>query len=93
MVTGGDEAAFSGVYKLAAREDGDGLRPAMKFSDNPEKTTTPGVKQVWRVKDSQGMAVADVLSLKEGERPDLIEQGKRYSFWHPAADQLFDGNR
>ena len=86
MVTGGDEAAFSGVYKLAAREDGDGLRPAMKFSDNPEKTTTPGVKQVWRVKDSQGMAVADVLSLKEGERPDLIEQGKRYSFWHPAAD-------
>jgi nicotinate phosphoribosyltransferase len=87
MVTGGNEAAFTGVYKLAAREDAGGtLIPVIKFSDNPEKTTTPGVKQVWRLKDSQGKAVADVLCLDDPQNPDLIEKGKRYAFWHPSAD-------
>jgi nicotinate phosphoribosyltransferase len=88
MVTGGKEASFTGVYKLAAREDRQGgLVPAIKFSDNPDKTTNPGVKQVWRIKDSQGMAVADVLSLDEDPaNPDRIEGGIRYAFWHPAAD-------
>ncbi|MDR0375601.1 MAG: nicotinate phosphoribosyltransferase [Treponema sp.] len=84
MVTGGEEAAFSGVYKLAARDDGKGgFIPVMKFSDNPDKTTTPGVKQVWRVTDARGMTVADALGL-DGEDP--IEKGKRYALWHTAAD-------
>jgi nicotinate phosphoribosyltransferase len=84
MVTGGTDAAFTGVYKLAARETAPGkLKPAIKVSDNPEKTTNPGIKQIWRIKDAQGMAVADVLSL-EGEAPP--KPGKRYAFWHPAAD-------
>ncbi|MDR1058151.1 MAG: nicotinate phosphoribosyltransferase, partial [Treponema sp.] len=87
MVTGGTESAFTGVYKLAARDNGNNkLEAAMKFSDNPDKTTNPGVKQVWRVKDKSGMAVADVLSADMAEEPDLIEQGARYAFWHPAAD-------
>jgi nicotinate phosphoribosyltransferase len=84
MVTGGEEAAFSGVYKMAARDDGNGnMTPVMKFSDNPEKTTNPGVKQVWRVKDPSGQALADVMSLEGG---DILEKGKRYAFWHPQAD-------
>lgn len=86
MVTGGEEAAFTGVYKLAAWKKGvdneEDFTPAIKFSDNPEKTTTPGVKQVWRIKDSGGKALADILTL-EGEQ---IETGKSYSFWHPSAD-------
>ncbi|MFP3089127.1 nicotinate phosphoribosyltransferase [Treponema sp. TIM-1] len=88
MVTGGNEAAFTGVYKLAARENGEGRPiPVMKFSDNPEKTTNPAVKQVWRVKDSQGMAVADVLSREDDPAgPETIEPGNRYAFWHPSAD-------
>ncbi|MDR0411515.1 MAG: nicotinate phosphoribosyltransferase [Treponema sp.] len=84
MVTGGGESAFGGVYKLAARSSGaGGFSPAMKFSDNPEKTTTPGVKQVWRIKDASGMAVADVLGL---EGVDALEKGKQYSFWHTSGD-------
>jgi nicotinate phosphoribosyltransferase len=87
MVTGGNDAAFTGVYKMAARKDPGGLLvPAMKFSDNPEKTTTPGIKQVRRVKDGQGMAVVDVLCLDDPENPDLVEEGKCYAFWHPSAD-------
>ncbi|MDR2782535.1 MAG: nicotinate phosphoribosyltransferase [Treponema sp.] len=84
MVTGGEEAAFTGVYKLAARDDGKGgFIPAMKFSDNPDKTTMPGVKQVWRITDANGLTVADALGL-DGE--DSIEKGNRYVLWHTAAD-------
>jgi nicotinate phosphoribosyltransferase len=90
MVTGGDDAAFTGVYKLAAREDENGaLLPAIKFSDNPEKTTTPALKQVWRIRDNQGLAVADVLSFDgdgSPEQTETLSRGRRYAFWHPAAD-------
>jgi len=84
LVTGGDDAAFTGVYKLAAfeREPGGALEPAIKFSDNPEKTTNPGVKQVWRLRDEHGMALADVLAL-EGEE---LRAGEAYTLWHPQAD-------
>jgi nicotinate phosphoribosyltransferase len=87
MVTGGSDPAFTGVYKLAASEEENGkLRATMKLSDNPDKTTNPGVKQVWRVKDAAGMYVADVLALEEPDVGDRIEQGKTYPFWHPSAD-------
>jgi nicotinate phosphoribosyltransferase len=87
MVTGGSDAAFTGVYKLAAKADENGvLVPAIKFSDNPEKTTNPGVKQVWRLR-SGGLAFADILALDaESGGDDLLEKGKRYAFWHPQTD-------
>ncbi|HPX27274.1 MAG TPA: nicotinate phosphoribosyltransferase, partial [Treponemataceae bacterium] len=65
MVTGGDESSFTGVYKLCARnlpETGE-LVTSMKFSDNPEKTTNPGIKNVWRLYDEEGLAKADILAL------------------------------
>jgi nicotinate phosphoribosyltransferase len=102
MVTGGNDPAFTGVYKLSAHEDSKGrLIPAMKFSDNPEKTTNPGVKQVWRLTDAEGKAIADVMGLvaPEGfnmaagtngdESPlehETIERGVGRSFWHPSVD-------
>jgi nicotinate phosphoribosyltransferase len=87
MVTGGYESAFTGVYKLTAREDASGkLIPTIKFSDNPEKTTNPGLKQVWRLRDNQGMSVADVLNLEEEDPANPFERGNRYVFWHPSAD-------
>jgi len=83
MVTGGQSAAFTGVYKLAARIEGETVVPVMKFSDNLEKTTDPTVKQVWRIRDKDGSAAADVLGI---DGVDEIEQGGRYCFWHPSAD-------
>jgi len=86
MVTGGTDSAFSGVYKMAACEDENGrMSPVMKFSDNPEKTTNPGIKQVWRIKDSKGAALADVLSLDDDDIA-AMKIGDRGRFWHPAAD-------
>jgi nicotinate phosphoribosyltransferase len=89
MVTGGSEASFTGVYKLAARcrvtgEDAEGgpLVPVMKISDNPDKSTNPGIKQVYRVYDAEGNAALDAIAL-EGE---TVERGKEYVFSHPSGD-------
>lgn len=84
MVTGGNEASFTGVYKLAARHDSatDTMIPAMKFSDNPAKTTNPGIKNVWRLYDEKGMARADILALED----EVIEAGKEYRYHHTMVD-------
>ncbi|MCL2214879.1 MAG: nicotinate phosphoribosyltransferase [Treponema sp.] len=84
LVTGGNVAAFNGVYKLAAIQRNSGFTPVMKFSDNLEKTTNPAVKQVWRIKDKSGSVIADVMSIDNGD--DNLKEGQRYSFWHPSAD-------
>ena len=83
MVTGGNESSFTGVYKLAARHDKEtGMTPAMKFSDNPAKTTNPGIKNVYRLYDENGMAMADILALED----EVIESGKEYRYYHPMVD-------
>ena len=84
MVTGGNESSFTGVYKLAARHDKetDSMIPAMKFSDNPAKTTNPGIKNVFRLYDSNGMACADILALEN----EVLETNKEYRFYHPMVD-------
>lgn len=89
MVTGGNEASFTGVYKLAARSPKDvqnptfeQMIPTMKISDNPGKTTNPGIKQIWRLYDENNMAVADILAL-ENEKIDIKESR---TFYHPAGD-------
>ena len=95
MVTGGNEAALTGVYKMAACEGKDGkMIPVMKFSDNPEKTTNPGLKQVWRIKDKGGAAIVDVIALdasstEDGDGEDTLEAGSRCRFWHPSADYRY----
>ena len=67
MVTGGNESSFTGVYKLCARHNNadDSMIPAMKFSDNPAKTTNPGIKNIYRLYDENGMASADILALED----------------------------
>ena len=84
MVTGGNESSFTGVYKLAARHDrnSDSMVPAMKFSDNPAKTTNPGIKNVFRLYDQEGMACADILALEH----ESIAENLEHRFYHPMVD-------
>lgn len=84
MVTGGNESSFTGVYKLAARyyPHTKAMEPTMKFSDNPEKTTNPGIKNLWRLYDQEGMARSDILSLEDEE----IIEGQSQRFYHPSGD-------
>ncbi|MDR2520953.1 MAG: nicotinate phosphoribosyltransferase [Spirochaetaceae bacterium] len=87
MITGGQDSAFAGVYKLTAHQRTSGeLAPVIKFSDNPEKTTVPAVKQVWRVTDKNGMALADINALDDGADSETFEAGAVYTFYHPSAD-------
>ncbi|NLD52728.1 MAG: nicotinate phosphoribosyltransferase, partial [Clostridiales bacterium] len=65
LITGGDVPALGGVYKMSALEENGELVPRMKFSDNPEKLTLPGRKEVYRVYDAQGMAFADLITLSD----------------------------
>ncbi len=84
MVTGGNEASFTGVYKLSARYDEDScsMKPAMKFSDNPEKNTNPGIKNVYRLFDEDGNAKADVIALED----EVLTAGVENRYYHPMID-------
>ena len=85
LVTGGNAASFTGVYKLSAIQRKTGQwSQTMKLSDNPDKTTNPGIKQVFRIKDKEGLSVADVMNIDDGT--DDPKEGGSYSFWHPSAD-------
>ncbi len=82
LVTGGSESSFPGVYKLAAQEEHGEFQPRMKVSDNPEKSTNPGIKQVYRFYDAKTSPLADLVAFED----EVIEIGKQYNFHHPYVD-------
>ncbi|MEX2445678.1 MAG: nicotinate phosphoribosyltransferase [Alkalispirochaeta sp.] len=91
LVTGGGDSALTGVYKLAAKEQSDGsFLPTMKVSDNPEKSTNPGVKQVWRYFGKGDYPIADLIAL-DGDPPpgasgDSAGDQSPVRFYHPSGD-------
>lgn len=86
LVTGGSQASLNGVYKLAAKQRDDGtFEPTMKISNSFEKTTNPGIKQVYRFYDADGGAIADLITLSQEE----IVPGRKYTFYHPFAEADF----
>ena len=82
LVTGNGDPSLSGVYKLAARRGTSGWVPTIKVSNNPEKVTNPGVKQVWRFTNAAGNPVADLIGMDD----ETIEPGKAHTFHHPMGD-------
>ncbi len=61
LVTAYDQPALGGVYKLGAIQDEQGRwHPKLKLSEQPIKTSTPGLLQVRRY-FSGGRMVADML--------------------------------
>jgi nicotinate phosphoribosyltransferase len=79
LVTAKGDSALTGVYKLAARRVDGRYQPAIKVSNNPEKISDPGIKQVHRFYNGSGSPIADLLSM-EGES---VEAGRDYRFYHP----------
>jgi len=79
LVTARSEAVFGGVFKLSAIEVNGKLVDKIKISDNVQKTTIPGFKQVYRFYDQLGMAEADVITLFDEE----IDQTKPYLLFDP----------
>jgi len=88
MVTGGDDAALSGVYKLAAKQSNGELLATMKLTNNPEKMSNPGIKNTARFYDKYGQALADLVFL-ESEKEALgksIQNHNPILFHHPQID-------
>ncbi len=65
LITSSDMPALGGVYKLAAIVEEDGtVTPKIKLSDNSEKITNPGIKDIYRIYDKKtGKAKADMICL------------------------------
>lgn len=84
LITSWGEPALGGVYKLVAISDSGSWRPAVKVSESPEKIPNPGIKDLWRLYDSRGMAVADLIC-ESGEDPASQVPLSRY---HPLDHDL-----
>ena len=82
LITSADMPALGGVYKLSAIVDDDGnIVPKIKISENVEKITNPGFKNIYRVYDKNtGKAEADFIYLRN-EAP--IDVSKPLVLTHP----------
>ena len=76
LITAKSEPVFGAVYKLAAVGENGNFSPRIKVSENVEKITNPGLKDLYRVYDKDGHAVADMLAVC-GEKVEM-EQPFRY---------------
>lgn len=65
LITSMGAPALDGVYKMVAIEGDSGWAPAIKLSESPAKTITPGNKQVWRLYDRRGNSTADYICLQD----------------------------
>lgn len=106
LITAKSEPVFGAVYKLVAISNGENFEPRIKISENIEKITNPGLKDVYRIYDENGHAVADMLAMPN-ENVDLtapfryidpIKSWKQRTFTNCTAKKLLklyvkDGRR
>lgn len=81
LITSFDQPALGAVYKLVSIENENGeMRDTIKISGNPEKVTTPGMKQVYRIVNKvNNRAEGDYITL-DNEKPNEEE---RLKMFHP----------
>ena len=81
LITSADMPALGGVYKLSAVIENGVEIPKIKLSDNSEKITNPGFKNVYRIYDKKtGMAEADLIYLRSEKAYD---ESKPLTVTHP----------
>lgn len=81
LITAADQPSLGGVYKLVAREKNGSYVPVIKISSNPEKVSTPGFKDVYRIINKEtGKAEADYITLKEEQQ---VQRGERIKLFDP----------
>ena len=80
MITSKSSPVFGGVYKMVAIEKDGQVIPKIKISDNVEKVTNPGMKNLNRIMDKEtGMAIADLLTLED----EVIDTTQDLTIYHP----------
>ncbi|MFC4076217.1 nicotinate phosphoribosyltransferase [Salinithrix halophila] len=80
LITAYDQPALGAVYKLVARERNGAWQPTIKISSNPEKVTTPGVKNVYRIIDRDTEKARGDLIIEEGH---AIDEEQPLTLFHP----------
>jgi nicotinate phosphoribosyltransferase len=79
MVTSYSCPALGGVYKLSAIFEDGGMKPKLKVSDDPEKTTNPGIKKVVRFFDEKNFMRGDVLFFED----EILPENQPIQALHP----------
>lgn len=66
LITAKDSPSLGGVFKLVGQYEGKTFVPKIKMSDNVEKISNPGIKNVYRIYDKKSSKMkADIISLEE----------------------------
>lgn len=80
LITAKSEPVFGGVYKLVAVDGSSGIIPKIKISENEEKITNPGFKQIYRLFDKEtNKAIADLITLEN----EIIDDSKPLEIFDP----------
>ncbi len=67
LITCYPDGSLGGVYKMSAISNGKSFEPKIKISENSEKITNPGNKEVYRIWDKNGNMIADLITLCDEE--------------------------
>lgn len=75
LITAYDQPALGAVYKIVSIEDDKGqMRDTIKLSNNAEKVSTPGKKQVWRITSrAKGKSEGDYVTFTDIDVNQLTE--------------------
>jgi nicotinate phosphoribosyltransferase len=65
LSTGAPDAALDGIYKLSVSNG----KPKLKLSENPDKISLPGLKEVIRLENEKGEFIGDGVCLKGESSP------------------------
>ena len=81
LITAKSDPVFGGVYKLAAKEDKNGIIiPKIKISENAGKVTTPHFKKVYRLSEKNtGKAIADLICVHD----EKLDESKPLELFDP----------
>lgn len=80
LVTSKSSPVFGGVYKLSSVLEKDTWVPRIKLSENIEKMTNPGFKDLYRIYDKEtGKAIADLMTLHDHK----INENEDLTIYHP----------
>lgn len=81
LITAYDQPALGAVYKIVSIEDDNGqMQDTIKLSNNAEKVSTPGKKQVWRITSlEKGKSEGDYITFTDR---DVNKEDEIFMF-HP----------
>lgn len=81
LITAYDQPALGAVYKIVALEDEQGkMQNTIKLSNNAEKVSTPGKKQVWRITSREkGKSEGDYITYHDFD----MSQVEELKMFHP----------